>query len=276
MSARTEMLRTYAEAGLTLEEAAANLGVSYQSARRAAARDGIVFRHGNRKVNPDDRAVGMRDAYLSGRTLAEIGAEHGVTRERVRQIITKHFGCLARDGGKSFQARINRDKRLARLDAEAMQRWGCTRQQYAVLRRLTARLQSQGISREKTPIGAFAAQRSNAARRFISWELTLWEWWTIWQKSGKWSRRGRGRGRFVMCRKGDIGPYSADNVFIALNCENISSAVRMNDLPVGVTRLSSGFSARTVVNGKMVRLGVFDTAEQAHIAYLRSLSLEAA
>lgn len=276
MKVPLDMLRAYAAAGLTVAEAAANLGLAIHQVRYYARKHGIRFRHGSKKIAPDARAEAMRDAYLAGRTLTDIGEEFGVTRERVRQIITKYFGRLAQEGGGALRARLAKEKRLAVLDAEARSRWGCTRQQYGVLRRMGEKLMARGVSRERTPIGAFARQRCTAKTRSISWEMTLWEWWTIWQRSGKWSRRGRERGQFVMCRFGDTGPYSANNVFIALNCENISAATRKDDLPVGVQRAGTRYEAGTVIRGKYTVLGRFDTPQDAHIAYLRSLRLEAA
>lgn len=274
-----DMLRSYAESGITLKDAAANLGVAYARAHYRARQLGLAFQRSGKKSVPDARALAMRDAYLSGRTLDDIGQGYGVTRERVRQIITKYFGRLAKQGGQHLTARIAREKRLAALDAEALAKWGCTRQQLAVLRRMGRRLMASGVYRDRTPTGAFCRQRQNADDRGISWELSLWDWWTIWQKSGKWSRRGRARGQFVMCRKGDTGPYSKDNVFIDLACRNVSSAVRKNDLPVGVKEAGGGkYEARTRFNNADVPtlLGRFDTPQEAHIAYLRALHREAA
>jgi hypothetical protein len=36
----------------------------------------------------------------------------------------------------------------------------------------------------------------------------------MWQDSGKWEQRGRKQGQYCMARKGDVGPYSPDNVDI--------------------------------------------------------------
>lgn len=276
MAVINDMVRRYAESGLTVAEASANLGLHIYTVSRYARLLGVKFVHGSKKTTPDARAVAMRDAYLAGRTLEQIGAEYSISRERVRQIITKHFGRLSAEGGISVQGRQTRAQRIAALEQASLRKWGCTRKQYKVLLGMGRKLMLAGVNRARTPIGAYCMQRQNAERRKIEWKMTLWEWWTIWQKSGKWSRRGRERGRFVMCRKGDTGPYSADNVFIALACENISEATRQDDLPIGVYRRAKRFGAKTIVRGRPVNLGTFDTPEEAHIAYLRALHLEAA
>lgn len=71
---------------------------------------------------------------------------------------------------------------------------------------------------------SFNEQRRNAESRGIGWELTVHEWWRIWEESGKWAERGRGRGRYVMARTGDAGPYKAGNVRIATSDENMKEA----------------------------------------------------
>jgi hypothetical protein len=48
----------------------------------------------------------------------------------------------------------------------------------------------------------------------IEFKLTFDEWWDIWQQSGKWSDRGRNKGKYQMCRNNDIGHYEVGNVTI--------------------------------------------------------------
>lgn len=54
----------------------------------------------------------------------------------------------------------------------------------------------------------------------------VWEWWTIWQMSGRWEERGRGHG-YMMCRKGDVGPYALGNVVIATG--DFNAAIQPNN-----------------------------------------------
>lgn len=68
----------------------------------------------------------------------------------------------------------------------------------------------------------YTQQKSNAKQRDIEFLLTLDEWKTLWLESGHWEARGRGIGRYCMCRVKDVGPYASGNVFIALNEKNIS------------------------------------------------------
>lgn len=69
--------------------------------------------------------------------------------------------------------------------------------------------------RRKKPEERYLSQRASAFRRQIPWRFQFQSWWKLWEESGKWHLRGRGPGTFCMCRKGDQGPYSPDNCFIA-------------------------------------------------------------
>jgi hypothetical protein len=67
-------------------------------------------------------------------------------------------------------------------------------------------------------------QRQSARNRGISFELTFDDWFSIWQNSGKWELRGRGKGTYVMSRIGDAGPYAVNNVYINSQEQNASEA----------------------------------------------------
>lgn len=81
------------------------------------------------------------------------------------------------------------------------------------------RLVAKSSARSKSPIGRYDQQRAHAKRRGIPWEFTFDSWWKIWQDSGKWNERLERK--YVMCRTGDIGPYSPSNVRIDTHKNNI-------------------------------------------------------
>jgi hypothetical protein len=70
--------------------------------------------------------------------------------------------------------------------------------------------------------------KQNAKRRNIPFLLTYNEWISIWKQSGHWEERGLGKGKYVMCRYNDIGPYSINNVYIDLMEVNAGQA-RLGD-----------------------------------------------
>lgn len=95
----------------------------------------------------------------------------------------------------------------------------------------TDRLAQGTISREAAAYGipfkavtAFYGQARSAKRRGILFLFTLTEWWEWWQVDGRWDRRGRTKGAFVMARHGDQGPYSPENVYCATQQQNHQDA----------------------------------------------------
>ena len=67
-------------------------------------------------------------------------------------------------------------------------------------------------------------QKAGAKSRGIEWLFTFETWREMWEKSGKWEQRGAGKGKYVMSRPGDKGPYSPDNVVIKTHSENVIEA----------------------------------------------------
>lgn len=214
-----------ADKGLTLKEAAEQLGEPYPTVVSRAKAAGVAFiRHWERD-RPVDRDETVASMYRAGKTLMEIGEIYGITRERVRQILSK-FGVSATDGGQSLRARIAEDRRQAKREAKCLLKNGCTLAQLEELRAVGIAMRKEGESYFRTPIGAFNCQRNSAANRGIDWKLTLWEWWTIWQESKRWEDRGRGHG-YMMCRFGDAGAYEVGNVYISTGVHN--GAVQPNN-----------------------------------------------
>lgn len=207
-----EHLRSLADRGMTIAEAAAETGMAYCKLSQYSNKHGIVFIRQKMSERPEGRARAqdMRQRYENGETLEQIGQRYNLTRERVRQILSKKYGTTARDGGQAEISRQRRRKFNEKRDARAIRMWGCSYREYV------------GILKHKgKPTYAYWAQRKNALYRGIGWELNLWQWWSIWQKSGHWNERGRGRDGFGMCRLNDVGPYAVDNVYIATNSEKM-------------------------------------------------------
>jgi hypothetical protein len=257
-------LRKLAAEGCTYKEAAERLRLTVGAVgQHARAYDIPLIRgtqgpHTKRASTATPRTEQMAALYKSGQTLAQIGKQFNITRERVRQLIRACHGLRADSGGQHEAARVKRAKFEAKRNDRSLAVWGCNFDQYQIIRDL------------KKPTRAFNQQRGNAHRRGIGWDLTLWQWWSIWQQSGHWAERGRGQG-YVMCRKGDNGPYSLGNVFIATARENCSERPqKKSGLPMGVrkNKLFKGYTALRCINGKRLHLGSHPTPELAYAAYL--------
>lgn len=205
---RVATLKMCCDQGMTREQAAQLMGLSYLTVARLISQHGIPFVRAGKITEPNQRSIDMAALYKSGKTLLEIGAQYGITRERVRQIINKFHGLNGEDGGAHVLALAKRAKFEAKRNAHSLKKWGCGWEQYVSIRAM------------KRPTRAYSQQKKNSEQRGIAWELSLWQWWSIWQQSGHWEERGRGRG-FQMCRVNDQGGYSFDNVYIAPGTVNI-------------------------------------------------------
>ncbi len=83
---------------------------------------------------------------------------------------------------------------------------------------------------------AYNKQKNAARTRGIEWLFDYESWLAVWVASGHLNERGRGRGKYVMARFGDVGPYRPDNVEIVLYEKNASDCRRNH--PVGAAELS--------------------------------------
>ena len=140
----------------------------------------------------------MAALYRSSMTLEQIGDKYGLTHERVRQILKKELGLIAKDGATAAYFAALRENRQRGLDARKMVKNGCTIEQW---RSIPARARL-----------AFLMQRKNARRDDNAWALSVWDWWTLWRDSDRWGQRGRGR--YVLGRLDRSEPWALGNVAI--------------------------------------------------------------
>lgn len=79
------------------------------------------------------------------------------------------------------------------------------------------------------PKKAYDEQKRHAKERNIPWLFTYEEWLEMWLVSGKWFARGKHKGQYQMCRKGDEGAYSKRNCFIGTVEENQADRHQISD-----------------------------------------------
>jgi hypothetical protein len=78
-----------------------------------------------------------------------------------------------------------------------------------------------------TPSNRYLDQKRKAKKRGIVWNFNFKDWWDIWNDSGKWNVRGRGKG-YCMARFGDVGAYEKNNVHIITIGDNFSESFVKN------------------------------------------------
>lgn len=161
-------------------------------------------------------------AYKSGTPMTELAEIYDLTRQGI-QLILKSNGLTAKSGGaavrsKERQLKNNRDK-IENRDTNCLSKWGCTYEQWKELRDVHQNF-------HLTPIARYIQHRSNVKRDNITWDISLWDWWNIWNESGKYTSRGRGKNGFCMTRKEDKGSYTKDNVYITTISENLKDGFK--------------------------------------------------
>lgn len=72
---------------------------------------------------------------------------------------------------------------------------------------------------------AFNDHRNNAKKRGIDFLFTIEEWCEWW--GDYFPLRGNRKGKLVMARKDDSGPYAKDNVFLTRHEENSGPLMRL-------------------------------------------------
>lgn len=197
----------------------------------------------------------MAELHLAGKPYSHIAVALKTSTGNVQKVL-KERGLADPNAGNALAVARRRAQAAARRDQRAMEKWGCSFEQYLMLRRM------------KKPTRTYQHQKQTASDRGIRWEFNLWQWWTVWQESGHWAHRGPGQG-YVMCRRGDLGPYAGGNVFIAPSIVNCSDrASKLSNLPIGVSVKRKRFLAKRMIDGRIYRLGAHETPELAHAAYL--------
>lgn len=224
--------------------------------------------------------------YKSPMTLEEVASHFDITRERVRQVLRMN-GIDAMDGGRAMKSFTNIDSKINKLREKLNKKESIIYQKYGVSLPFYEAIVSQygTVSIPRSPLNAFREQKRNAKLRAIDWQLSFKDWWDIWQESGKWSLRGRGKG-YCMGRHGDDGAYTKDNVYICTIGQNFSDsyitkpasqrhAKRMDGFNLGTgkgytfDKNSRKNPYRTQFRGSY--LGSFPTPEMARERYLQAI-----
>lgn len=263
----SEVMRLAAE-DKTVKEIAKELEIGEYIVRRCCQFSRVKPRRGyqgGHSDNTDERTNVIKDLFLAGATLQEVGDKHGISRERVRQIL-KRAGVPTKAGGKSKKAADNVVQRKTDKDARSMEKYGLPWNEY---------LKHRG----KKTARAYTQQKSSAQNRGIPFELSFGQWLRIWVDSGKLEQRGTGKESYVMSRKGDAGGYTVDNVVIATTQANGREAVaqwlgKPKKQNPGVFCIYRGASKPWMAKVGKKSLGNYATEEEAvaaRAAYLETI-----
>ena len=189
----------------------------------------------------------------------------GEVDNKKRELCQKHYFRWRRNGTTELKRPPKEPSQTAEdiKKVKCLARYGCTLEELRDCR-------ANGL------LCAFQTQRKNAAHRGIDWQLNLSQWLGIWRESGKLSDRGLGRGKYVMSRSQDKGPYAVGNVSIKLGTENNAEGFRRSAAAgpkpnKGVYRLHQGTAKPWAAKYSKTWLGFYATeaeAVDARIAFM--------
>jgi transposase len=243
-----------ANEGHYVAEIARRVGLSHLTVTMCLLRAGVTPPKCKDAPKKRDRAERMASMFRQGLTLTQIGEHFGVTRQRVEQVLRRDFGIKGTDGGANVRAAAKKQAKQARLDAASLVRWGMP-------------FEEARQHRRDGSIRIFESQRNCAKQRGIAWHLSFAQWLEVWNLSGKWELRGRGKGRYCMSRIKDSGGYEVGNVHIQLSTENNSQGVakvRGNRAAnIGVWKLYPKSSKPWVAKVSKALVGTFATEAEA-------------
>lgn len=253
--------------GATLDWLTASTGLSAQMVRLILVRSGCslpALKRGPKvQKSLGERDLKMVSMYRQGLTLAKIGEQFGITRERVRQLLSKQ-GISRADGGASLGHAQKIDRALRDREARCQLKYGVSIEMWK-------HYNITGATR------GWREQKRNADLRAIEFRLTFKQWVSVWEASGKFHLRGRGIGKYCMSRIRDDGCYEVGNVHIQLITDNSREAVEKwrgkTKEHRGVFHLYPGRDRawKAVAGGKT--LGYFTSQQEAVAA--RAAALEA-
>lgn len=146
--------------------------------------------------------------FEAGKTTTELSAKYEMTRQGVHRILKKN-GLTRANGGKS-KAVADRKAQEATIPSTLADRHGCSPEQWEQLRAMDE-------DYKKTPLSAFNTFKNNFQNLYkeVVFDMTLWEWWTLWEESGRWAQHARNpEGMWVMAQIDRALPLTKNNARI--------------------------------------------------------------
>jgi hypothetical protein len=175
----------------------------------------------NGRLIPTERDRDMFALFSDGHNFSEIADKYHLSRERIRQIITMIYGISGTDGGilrRYINEKKGENHKISKRAERISKLFGCSEE---LLLGINGKKYTAGNKAKGSKAHQYLTQVRNSKKRNIEWNLTFPQWWDIWEKSGKYNSRGRGK-KYNMARYGDSGGYEIGNVYICTGAQNSS------------------------------------------------------
>lgn len=155
-----------------------------------------------------EKELQVCEDFKAGKTTTELATLHGVSYQAIHRILKKH-GLSRKSGGKSAQVAARNAAETAASSA-IQERHGCSTEQWDALRAMDE-------DYKKTPLAAYNTFKNNFQNVHpdVGFDLTLWNWWLMWEASGRWTQRMRNpEGMWVMAQVDKSLPLTKENARI--------------------------------------------------------------
>jgi hypothetical protein len=155
------------------------------------------------------KELAMCEAFKAGTPITKLQIEYELNSYQAAHRILKKHGLTRTDGGKSKEV-AERKAKATEVGATIQDRQGCTKEQWDLLRALDE-------DYKKTPLAAFNTFKNNFQNlnKEVEFKISLWEWWELWNESGRYAQRVRNPdGMWVMAQKDRTLPLTKDNARI--------------------------------------------------------------
>lgn len=173
----------------------------------------------------EKKAKTMARMARKGRTLQEIGDLYGISRERVRQLIGDLVPREKR--GIAITAKENR-KRRNQEKCENTTRWrtkscreifGCTLEEYKKI--------NGGLAPRSRIILKYVRKRQNVLNNLDDkWDLSLVDYYELWEKSGKRRSIGKTKDKYCLTRKDLTKGFTKDNCIITTKTKSSQAGIK--------------------------------------------------
>lgn len=140
--------------------------------------------------------------FTAGENQNLIAASYGKTHQAVSHFLRSR-GITGASGGKHLRSQQKSHFKAIDRSARYLAKHGYTYEEYTKLRKSDAKM-----------FRAYTEHRNNSEKINRKWEFTLKTWWTMWQSSGVWDKRGLGAEKFVMAILDTDKPLGPDNCAI--------------------------------------------------------------
>jgi len=143
------------------------------------------------------------------RTMQDISDELGISKQRVHQIL-KSNNIKANDGGKKLKIKLSKAQKKInnkqKRQRSILRQYGCTEKEALMING------GKPLNTVGTPAYKYKCYCHNLNKKDIDCNLSFPEWYSVWQKSGKYGQMKPGRGGYSLVRKDTSAPASVGNV----------------------------------------------------------------